>query len=157
MSPLLFQREGRYYFGGDFTLGKSVSVDKSTCDVCVSKDIKCTYFGFIILSPCLGTNRSGKESPKFITLLTAFRTVCCFKGTIFFLSLFFPFLSAICISSPWVNVQHFLGKQYLHHTPCCMEDYLLVWTNLQDKSIASDCPAYPKITALVSGIFPFCS
>lgn len=62
----------------------------NTCDVCGSKDIKCTYLGFIILSPCLRTNRSGKESPKFITLLTAFRTVCDFKRTIFFLFLFFP-------------------------------------------------------------------
>lgn len=87
--PPLFQREGHYYLLGDFTLGKSVSVDKDMCDGCGSKDIKCTYFGFIILSPCLGTNRSGKESPKFIILLTAFRTVCGFKGTISFLSLFF--------------------------------------------------------------------
>lgn len=21
-------------------------------------------------------------------------------------------------------MQHFLGEQYLHHTPCCMEEYL---------------------------------
>lgn len=45
----------------DFTLGKSVSVDKYLCDVCGSKDIKCTYFDFIIFVSVSGDKSFGQR------------------------------------------------------------------------------------------------
>lgn len=68
----------------------------------------------------------GQRNAYVYYIAYSISNVYALKRTVFLLLCCFFFLSAICISSSQVNVQHYLGKQDLHNTPCSVEEYLLV-------------------------------